>query len=130
MKNLFKISALVIISFFTLGINNSFSQTTDKKASTQKVAKTTTTSTFKVYGNCHMCKQTIESSLKKKDGIYKKDWNMDTQMMTVTYDPAKTSLKKIQQKIADVGYDNEYARAKDEVYNNLRGCCKYERPKQ
>jgi mercuric ion binding protein len=128
MKKLFRISVLTAICYFVFGISNSFSQNVDKKTQSKKVEKTT--AVFKVYGNCQMCKQTIESSLKKKDGVLKKNWNMDTQMMTVTYDPAKTSLKKIQQNIADVGYDNDFAKAKDETYNSLRGCCKYERPKQ
>ena len=34
----------------------------------------------------------------------------------------------IKQKIADVGYDSDSHRAKDEVYNSLPGCCQYDRP--
>ena len=39
-----------------------------------------------------MCKENIESFLKKKDGILKKDWNKDTKILTVTYDAAKINL--------------------------------------
>jgi mercuric ion binding protein len=116
MKLPFKKLFLMVICCFT--ITYSFSQ-----------SKKTKTVTFKVYGNCQMCKQTIEASLNEKAGIYYKKWNMDTQLMTVTYNPTKTSLKTIQRSIADVGYDNDYAKAKDEVYNGLRDCCKYERKK-
>lgn len=87
------------------------------------------TDTFKVYGNCGMCKETIEGSLKKKDGVEKKEWNVKTKMMTVTYDPAKISLEQIKQKIAGSGYDTDGSTAKDETYNKLHDCCKYERPK-
>ena len=94
------------------------------------IAQTTKTNTIKVYGNCQMCKATIEGSLEEKDGIISKNWDMETSMLTVTYNPSKIKIKKIGKKIANVGYDNEYARAKNEVYNKLRPCCKYERPKK
>ena len=88
------------------------------------------TETFKVYGNCNMCKETIEGALKKKDGILSKNWDKEKLEITVTYDPAKISVQKIGEKIASVGYDNQYAKAKDETYNNLHKCCQYERPKK
>ena len=90
----------------------------------------TKTDSFKVYGNCGMCKETIESALKKKDGILSKNWDKEKQEITVTYDPAKISVQKIGEKIASVGYDNQYATAKNESYNNLHKCCQYERPKK
>ena len=85
------------------------------------------TETFKVYGNCEMCKSKIEGSLKKKDGIISKEWDVESKILKVTYDTTKTTLKDIHQKIADVGYDNELIKAKDETYNKLHGCCKYDR---
>ena len=88
------------------------------------------TETFKVYGNCAMCKETIEGSLKKKDGILSKKWDQEKQEITVTYDPSKITIEKIGEKIAGVGYDNLYAKAKDETYSNLHKCCQYERPKK
>ena len=84
---------------------------------------------FTIYGNCGMCERTIEGSLKDVDGVTLADWDKETDQMTVTYDPHVISLDKIKQKIADVGYDSDTHRAKDEVYNNLPGCCQYERPK-
>jgi len=36
-------------------------------------------------------------------------------------------LITIHKKIASVGYDTELETANDEVYNNLHGCCQYER---
>lgn len=95
------------------------------------VAQTTTkTETFKVYGNCDMCKTTIESALKKKDGVVSKKWDKDTKMLTVTYDSSKITVKKIGEKVAAVGYDNEYATATDAAYHKLHACCQYERPKK
>ncbi len=45
----------------------------------------------------------------------------------VTFDGEKTNLDAIHQAIADVGYDTKKVKAKDEVYDNLHGCCKYDR---
>jgi periplasmic mercuric ion binding protein len=92
-------------------------------------AQDSKTDTIKVYGNCGMCKTTIESSLKKKDGVLSKSWNKDTKILKVTYDPSKITVQKIGEKVAAVGYDNEYATAPDAAYNNLHHCCQYDRPK-
>ena len=89
----------------------------------------TKTETFKVYGNCYMCKERIEGSLKKKEGILSKNWDKEKKVIVVTYDPAKITVQKIGEKIASVGHDNEYATAPYEVYNSLHHCCQYERPK-
>jgi periplasmic mercuric ion binding protein len=91
-------------------------------------AEATTTETFKVYGNCGMCKATIERALKKKDGIVSRNWNVETKMLTVTFYPSKITLEQVHQKVAAVGYDTELARAPDAVYEKLHPCCHYERP--
>ena len=86
------------------------------------------TEKFIVYGNCGMCERTIENSLKEVEGISKGDWDRETDEMTVVFNPEVITLDAIKQKIADVGYDSDTHRAKEEVYNNLPGCCQYERP--
>ncbi|NRA13029.1 MAG: heavy-metal-associated domain-containing protein [Crocinitomicaceae bacterium] len=83
---------------------------------------------FTVYGNCGMCKKTIESSLDGIDGVIEADWNVKTDEMTVSFNSEEITLDKIKEKIASVGYDSDSHRAKDEVYENLHSCCKYERP--
>src|ERR1035437_8557417 len=84
---------------------------------------TVKTETFKVYGNCDQCKTTIEGSLKKKDGIVSKNWDVKTKMISVTYDPNKVTLTQIKQKIAGAGYDTDEIRSKDEAYYKLHKCC-------
>jgi len=87
-----------------------------------------TTEEFMVYGNCGMCKKTIESSLSDVDGVSVAEWDVKSEQMTVSFNADKISLDDIKQKIADVGYDSESHRAKDVVYNELHGCCQYDRP--
>ncbi len=86
------------------------------------------TEQFRVYGNCGMCEKTIEGALKDVKGVSVADWEKETDQMTVTYDPTLITLDEIKQKIADVGYDSDTHRAKDDVYNSLPNCCQYERP--
>ena len=88
----------------------------------------TVTETFKVYGNCEMCKTTIESSLgKKKMGVLSANWNTQTKMIIIKFDPAKVSLEEIHKRIAASGYDTEKVRADDATYSGLHKCCQYER---
>lgn len=91
-----------------------------------KVTAQSKTESFKVFGNCGMCKKRVEKAL-AVDGIAKADWNVETKMMTVTYDTAKISNEAIQKKIAAVGHDTEKEKAADAVYNKLPGCCQYDR---
>jgi outer membrane protein OmpA-like peptidoglycan-associated protein len=50
---------------------------------------------FKVYGNCGMCEKTIEGSLNGQDGIGNADWDRETKMITVNYNPEKLNENKI-----------------------------------
>lgn len=84
------------------------------------------TEQVKIYGNCGMCKKTIEKSGNLKD-IASVDWNKETKMATIIYDSTKTNQSEILKKIALAGYDSESIKAKDEDYNSLHGCCQYER---
>lgn len=88
--------------------------------------KNTKTETVKIYGNCGMCKTTIEKTGNIKK-IAKVDWDQDTQMATLTYDTKKTNQDEILKRIALAGYDSDKFLAPDDVYNNLHGCCQYER---
>jgi mercuric ion binding protein len=88
----------------------------------------TTKEKFKVYGNCGMCEKTIEKAAKEVEGVKKANWDQKTKMIEVTFDAEKTSLDAIQKAIAKVGYDTDQAKAKDEVYEALHSCCKYDRP--
>ena len=82
---------------------------------------------FKVSGNCEMCKSKIEKAANSIEGVKSAKWNVGTQKMTIKYNADKTTVSFIQESIAKVGYDTGAYRAKDETYNNLHHCCKYSR---
>src|SRR5687768_2673941 len=89
-------------------------------------SKNLTTETFKVYGNCEMCKSTIEKAVNKNKDA-KGTWNDETKMLVVNYDANTTSPVAILKRVADAGYDNERFIAHATAYNKLPGCCKYAR---
>jgi periplasmic mercuric ion binding protein len=102
---------------------NISAQTNDqqKKASTK-------TEIFKVWGNCDMCKTRIEKAVKAA-GATSADWNTESKMLTVSFNPAKTNVDLLDKKLASVGHDTEKYKADDKIYNALPACCKYERNK-
>lgn len=89
--------------------------------------KNSKTETAKVYGNCGMCKKTIEKAANEK-GVVKAEWDVDSNLLTMTYDGTKTNPDAILKKVAYAGYDSDKFRAPKEAYEGLHGCCQYERP--
>lgn len=109
-----------IFSFLSLTIFNCDAQSkTDKKVET---------ATFKVWGNCDMCKETIEAALDVK-GIKSANWNTETKMIQVSFSPDKMTLEKIHDLIAASGYDTELKKGDDKAYAGLHECCQYKRRK-
>jgi mercuric ion binding protein len=98
-------------------------------AFTTTKAQDSKTDTFKVWGNCGMCKKTIEKAA-KTDGVQQAEWNRETKVFTLVYNPAVTSNEKIQQAIAASGYDTEKFTGDDKAYEKLPGCCHYDRKKK
>jgi len=113
---------ILVILFSTIAGINSSAQTTVKPSDNQK------TETFKVWGNCNMCKERIESSV-RAEGATNAAWDSKTKMLTLSFDPAKTSLDALSKKLALAGHDTEKYKATDAAYEKLPGCCHYERAK-
>lgn len=81
---------------------------------------------FFVRGNCGSCKARIEKAAISA-GADSASWSPGAQIVSLNFDPAKTSASKILQKIANAGHDNEQFLASDQVYKNLPDCCLYDR---
>ncbi|MFZ9846633.1 MAG: heavy-metal-associated domain-containing protein [Flavobacteriales bacterium] len=90
---------------------------------------TTTETSFKVSGNCEMCKQRIEKALKKVKGVKSADWNVQTHIVKVMYDAELTNVEKLHQAVANAGYDTDKAKSTDAKYKALPRCCQYNRTK-
>jgi len=83
--------------------------------------------TFIVAGNCEMCQSRIEKAAKTVYGINSANWDADSQTITIMFDPDKAELHDVHKAIANSGHDTEMHKADDDVYNELPGCCLYER---
>ena len=88
--------------------------------------KNSKTALVKIYGNCEMCKKTIETAgnLKKEAKVV---WDKTQKTAIITYDSTKTNQEEILKRIALSGYDNEKFLAPDDIYAKLPKCCHYER---
>ena len=88
--------------------------------------KNSVTENVKIYGNCGMCEKTIEKAGNLKN-VATVDWNKDSKMASITYDSKKTTQDEVLKRIALAGYDSDTFLAPENVYNELPGCCQYDR---
>lgn len=80
-----------------------------------------------VAGNCGMCQARIEKTAKSVAGVVNAEWDKDNKMLTLEYDSSQTSIGEVSESIAKAGHDTKYSKAGEDVYNNLPGCCQYDR---
>ena len=83
-----------------------------------------TTVTIKVFGACGMCEDRIEAAAKGR-GVSAADWEVTSNMLTLQFNPAQTSLTSIEDRILEVGHDLVDRKAPDAVYEKLPECCLY-----
>lgn len=86
--------------------------------------KDVATETYKVDGNCGMCKKRIEKAAYIK-GVKRADWDKEKHILTVVYRPSKTSAKDILSAVAKAGHSSEMMEAEEADYHNLPKCCHY-----
>jgi outer membrane receptor for ferrienterochelin and colicins len=84
------------------------------------------TENFTVKGNCGECKERIEAAV-NQENVAEGKYNIDSQILALTYNKLLTSPEKVLQKVAAVGHDNQLFQAEDVVYNALPACCMYDR---
>ena len=80
-----------------------------------------------VAGNCGMCKARIEKTAKNIEGVVDANWDSDNKMLKLEFDSSQTSIGDISDAISKAGHDTKYSKAANEVYDELPGCCQYER---
>lgn len=94
--------------------------------STTVVAQTTKYVEVKIKTSavCGDCKERIETALAFEKGVKKATLDLKTQIVTVLYNPKKTTPAKIRIAISKVGYDADDVVASEKGYSKLPGCCK------
>ena len=116
MKNVLK-SIVFVFAVFLIS-NTAIAQKTNGKA----VIKTTL--------HCSHCKECETCGLKFKTEMLKikgvKMYELDdkAQTFTIYYNPKKTNLQAIRERIAKLGYDADDVKATEDGIASLDGCCK------
>ena len=73
---------------------------------------------------CDMCKETLEKALAFEKGVKRSSLDVDSKVLTVIYNPKKTTVDKIRKAVANAGYDADDVPANKKVYDKLDACCK------
>ena len=73
---------------------------------------------------CDMCKERIETYLKRYDGVTYINVNVKKKETTVKYLTDRTNIEAVKTAIANAGYDADDIAANPESYKALPKCCK------
>ena len=94
-------------------------------------AQNTNTAEIKITTSavCETCKKTIEQALAFEKGVKKSVLDLTTKVVTVTYNPKKTTPEKIKLAISNAGYDADEVKANPKAYKKLEECCKKDNSK-
>jgi mercuric ion binding protein len=79
---------------------------------------------FYVRGNCGMCKERIEETVKAVDGVSKAVWSGKDKMLSISYDSTKVNELQLHQVVAASGHETKLATSPDDVHDALPECCK------
>lgn len=110
MKNM-KAILLVSVIMLTLTMN---------KANAQDVAEIK----IKTSAVCDMCKETIEKYMAFEKGVKKSNLDVGSKILTVTYNPSKTTPDQLRKAVSKSGYDADEVPADAKAYKKLDACCK------
>jgi copper chaperone CopZ len=73
---------------------------------------------------CGSCVTTVTKALKNVDGVKTAKVDLKKKTATVKYTSAKVTLEKLENAIADAGYDANSVKRNPEAYEKLDACCK------
>ena len=105
-KTLFSLIAVMIVTF-SIAV-----------ADGDKVVKIKTTAV------CEMCKARIERTLGLSKGVKESNLDLKDKVVTVKYNPGKTTEEAIRATIINTGYDADGQLANQKAHDKLPSCCK------
>jgi copper chaperone CopZ len=104
--------SVTIILFLALISQSSYAQSTTEEIKIRTSAV------------CNMCKTTLEQNLALEKGIKRTSLDVSSKVLTVSYNPKKTTPEAIRKAITKLGYDADDQPADAKSYEKLDGCCK------
>ncbi len=79
---------------------------------------------FYVRGNCNMCKDRLESGIKSLSGVSQAKYNVNDEVLKVTYDTTVTNRTNIEQQCALLGHGTKAYPMNEKNHEALPECCK------
>jgi mercuric ion binding protein len=79
---------------------------------------------FKTSAVCDMCKSRLEKSLAYEKGVQAASLDVPSKVLTVSYNPAKTTPEALRAAVQKTGYDADAVTADARAYDRLPDCCK------
>lgn len=117
-----KAFAFSLLTLLSIGGLAAQAQTAPVAAATK--AKGTEQVQFKTSAVCDMCKARLEKSLAYEKGVQAAHLDVSSKVLTVTYNPAKTTPTTLRTAVQKTGYDADQATADARAYDRLPECCK------
>lgn len=108
---------IAVLAIVTLSLGAS-AQQTDSSKDEMKTIK------IKTSAVCDMCKETLEKAMAYEKGVKESNLDVDSKILTVTYNSKKTSPEKIKLAVTKAGYDADEMPADAKAYDVLDACCK------
>ncbi len=108
-----RIASLLIALFLTAGLLNA-----------GPVNDNTKEVKIKTSAKCKMCKSRLEKNVGLSKGVEEASLNLDDKVMTVRYNPKRTSEEKIRETIAKTGYEADDIPAVEAAHDKLPKCCR------
>jgi membrane fusion protein, copper/silver efflux system len=81
--------------------------------------------TFRVYGNCEMCKERIEAAAKSVKGVTSATWNTESKQLKIAYKGSEGVILAVHLAVAKVGHDTDKMKSDSKTYKALPECCLY-----
>jgi copper chaperone CopZ len=108
---LFKLYVIIFFSVFqTLHVAAQSKELSEVKIKTSAV--------------CDMCKTTLEKAMAYEKGVKKSSLDVESAVLTVSFNPNKTDADKIKKAVTEAGYDADEMKANTRAYDKLNACCK------
>ena len=75
-------------------------------------------------GICEMCQYTLEKDLTFQKGVKSAEFDLDTKVLTLVYNPKKTDPQTLRERVTKVGYHADTLARDPEADEKLPRCCK------
>ena len=84
----------------------------------------TETIVIRTSAECGACEERLEEGLNFAKGVVFAELSLETQDVTIKYNPKKTDLATLKKVINELGYDADDQKAEAVAVNKLPACCK------